>query len=171
MSIEIAAVYADGGVIQKNPSSIGGTWAHCFVNRTGIRIAERSGIVLASDIPGGLVTNNLTEFYAVAYALQALPNGWSGTLYSDSQITLGRFFWGWKITGIPLDFVSFAMKAKARLGVVTGVLLDGHPTQAQLAAGIGKRGNPCSKHNVWCDKACGAQAVKYLQNHNVAVAQ
>jgi hypothetical protein len=45
-----------------------------------------------------------------------------------------------------------------RLGTVVPVLLDGHPTQAQLAAGVGKRGHPVSAHNVACDRACTAQA-------------
>jgi hypothetical protein len=35
-------------------------------------------------------------------------------------------------------------------------------------AGIGKRGNPVSKWNVWCDTACGKIAVAHKQAHEVA---
>ena len=43
------------------------------------------------------------------------------------------------------------------------VRLDGHPTTAQLASGVGKRGGPVSEHNKWCDRACGEQARKFLE--------
>lgn len=41
--VEIIAVYADGGVILKNPSAIGGTWAFCGVDAEGNRVIEGSG--------------------------------------------------------------------------------------------------------------------------------
>lgn len=45
------------------------------------------------------------------------------------------------------------------------VLLQGHPTKADLACGIGKKRNlPVSIHNVWCDEACGKAAREFLEN-------
>jgi len=44
------------------------------------------------------------------------------------------------------------------------VLLDGHPTKAQIESEKGKRGNPTSVHNVWCDEQCGKQARMYLES-------
>ena len=37
------ALYADGGVIGSNPSSLGGTWAWCGVSASGDRIRTISG--------------------------------------------------------------------------------------------------------------------------------
>lgn len=161
---DIAAVYADGGVIGANPSPIGGTWAWCFVNADNQRIHTASGVVLPrTSCP--LITNNLTEFLAVVKALEALPEGWSGTVYSDSQVTIGRIFWGWKQNNLPLVLLRQANAAIARLDFqrCTAVLLDGHPTRAQLLAGRGKRGNLVSEHNVWCDLACQREARAYRE--------
>lgn len=153
------AVYADGGVIGVNPSPIGGTWAWCHVNAAGERMATGSGIVAPrSSCP--LITNNLTEMIALVRGLAALPDGWAGAVYSDSQITLGRLFAGWKMAGIPPVLVRQGAEALRRLDVpnVRYVLLDGHPTKAQLLVGRGKRGNLVSEHNVWCDRECGRLA-------------
>jgi hypothetical protein len=40
---DIHTVYADGGVVNINPSPIGGTWAFCHVDANGGRIREESG--------------------------------------------------------------------------------------------------------------------------------
>lgn len=162
----IVAIYTDGGVIKKNPSSIGGTWAWCAVNEEGSNLRSDEGVIdIATARTWGLeaVTNNLTELYALCKAMTSLPDGWSGTVYSDSQISLGRLFLGYKKwEGIPDELREWAQTSVARLGTVKPVLLDGHPTRAQLAAGIGKRGNPCSAHNVWCDEQCTRVGKQYL---------
>jgi ribonuclease HI len=158
----IAAVYADGGVIGVNPSPIGGTWAYVHVDAGGEVIARDSAVVTPrSSVP--LITNNLTEMIALVRALAALPAGWSGHVYSDSQITLGRLFLGWKMNGIPPMLVKQGADALERLDLpnVQWTLLDGHPTKAQLAIGKGKRGNPVSIHNVACDKECGRLAREF----------
>lgn len=160
----ITAVYADGGVIQRNPSPLGGTWAYVYVGADDQQIAHDSGIVLPrQNLP--LITNNLTEFVALVKALEALPAGWSGQVLSDSQVTLGRMFLGWRLSGIPSVLVRQYEAARARLdwANVRWTLLDGHPTKAQLAAGVGKRGNPVSAHNVFCDQACGRQSKAFLE--------
>jgi len=78
-------------------------------------------------------------------------------VYSDSAVTLGRVFSGWKWKNIPVWMHKVYQEQRARLtywSEIKYVQLDGHPTKAQLLSGIGKRGNPVSEHNVWCDQAC-----------------
>lgn len=169
MHHDIVAVYADGGVIGRNPSSEGGTWAWCHVNAAGERVAQNSAPVFFYDARSGdystPISNNYTEMLALVNGLLALPRNWHGTVYSDSQITLGRLFWGWKWSKLPPYLVKRAQIALKRLDVpkITAVLLDGHPTRAQLAAGVGKRGNPVSEHNVWCDAECNRHAKQYRE--------
>jgi ribonuclease HI len=154
----ITAIYCDGGVIARNPSPVGGTWAWCHVDAAGARIAQGSGVL---PVPG--TTNNVAEFCAAVLALEAAPDGWTGRLCSDSQVTLGRLCWGWKLTGLPLDWVQRGSLVLQRLGLVEAVLLQGHPTAADLRAGIGaKRGYPVSAHNVFCDQACSREAAAWL---------
>ncbi len=160
---EVTAIYADGGVIQINPSSIGGTWAWCHVSAENIRVRTASGVVLPrQSCP--LITNNLTEMIALVKGMEALPQGWAGCIYSDSQITLGRLFEGWKMSGIPAVLIRQGAEAMARLDWArcTYVLLDGHPTKAQLLAGRGKRGGPVSEHNVFCDRQCQLEAAAFM---------
>ena len=147
------ALYTDGGCIGPNPSPIGCTWAWCSVDPAGHQVATASGVLPATpDVRG---TNNVAEYYAVLLALEAQPNGWSGTLYSDSAVTLGRVFQGHATAGIPAAWLTRAATALARLGPVTGVLLKGHPTKKDLAAKKSLRtGRPVSPHNKWCDHAC-----------------
>lgn len=159
----ITSVYADGGVIGVNPSPIGGTWAYCHVDENNIRVAISSGVVLPrQSCP--LITNNLTELIALVKCLEALPDDWSGHVYSDSKITLGRMFEGWAVNGIPPILLKqmHAVKLRLRLDRSEYTLLDGHPTKAQLLAGRGKRGNLVSEHNVWCDKRCGEEARNHV---------
>lgn len=157
-SERITAVFADGGTIKGNPSTIGGAYAWCHCDERGHRVREGSGFVRASEWPGGKVTNNATEFLALVLALEALPEGWSGDVCSDSKVTLGRLFDGWKMTGIPPAWVTRGGRALRRLGRLTPVQMDGHPTKAQLERGVGKRGNVVSVQNVWADRECGRQA-------------
>lgn len=169
------AVYADGGVIGHNPSLIGGTWAYCWLDESNVFLAARRGVILAAEEDGYCcppvdvtktpvqhVTNNLTEFFALGRALHGLPDGWSGQVYSDSRITLGRFFQAWKCEGVPATWIGAMRHITDRLGKIEWTLLDGHPTKAQLASGRGKRGNPCSEYNVWCDKACSEVGREYM---------
>lgn len=160
---EIVAVYADGGVILKNPSSIGGTWAFCAVDVAGNHVIEQGGVVIGSNERP--ITNNITEQIAIVKALEAMPDGWSGTVYSDSQIALGRVFKGWRGKNLPSNVIERTQKAIKRMGRIKPVLLKGHPTQKQLKEGFahkGRRTTPVSIHNVWCDKACTEQARNYM---------
>jgi ribonuclease HI len=157
---KVTSVYSDGGVIGKNPSNIGGTWAFCYVGELGARIHGQAGTV-APDLVGlPTITNNMTELLALLLAIEQLPAGWAGDLYTDSLITLRRFHRPRraKFAGIPDVIRDRVIAAVERLGQLTLHLLNGHPTKDELAAGISKRGCPVSVHNVWCDKACGEAA-------------
>jgi ribonuclease HI len=158
-SLVPVALYTDGGVIKKNPSEWGGTYAWCGVNERGERVVVGSGLILAAGM-----TNNIAEFVAAVSALEMMPDQWSGKLYSDSQITLGRLCWGWKLMGIPPEWATRGSAVLKRLGEIEPVLLQGHPTRADLAAGIGKKRNlPVSEHNVWADRECQRIAEEYLR--------
>jgi ribonuclease HI len=159
---QIVALYADGGCILKNPSTIGGTWAWCAVDEHGARVIERGGVTPATETRE--ITNNHMEQIAITLALEAMPDGWSGKVYSDSQLALGRVFKGWRIRNLPSNVAKRSAAAVARLGRIEIALLQGHPTKADLARGIGaRRGLPVSEHNVWADEECRRQAKAYLE--------
>ncbi len=160
----IVAVYSDGGCIRANPSPIGGTWACVGVDADDLHVFEHSGVVRPTDLGGHPVTNNQMEFYALLVALESLPPRWSGRVCSDSQVTLGRFFGGQKMTGIPLRWVTRASTAIGRAGTLEPMQLSGHPTREQLRRGIGKRGTPVSIHNVWADRQCAVEAELLLHH-------
>jgi len=150
------ALYTDGGVIGANPSRIGGTWAYCLVNTAGERIVEASGVITPIQANVVAVTNNVTELLALVYGLERLPMGWTGTVYSDSWVSLQRVFLAAKLRNVPTWLVQRlqALQKCGKLAEMKYELLDGHPTKAELLAGIGKRGHKVSTHNVWADSAC-----------------
>lgn len=161
-------LYTDGGVISKNPSPIGGTWAWCLVDGDTL-IEQSNGGVFHTDVvqfPGGLVTNNQTELFAVVQGLSQLDSDVLVEVCSDSAVTLGRIFKNFAFSNIPFWMKSALEIEKERLvhfSKFTYTQLDGHPTKAHLLAGIGKRGNPVSKWNVLCDKLCNEAAQRFLQ--------
>lgn len=159
-------LFCDGGVIRKNPSTIGGMWAFRLLEDNEV-IREHASIVFPAHIGLDAVSNNLTEMLALINGLEALPRDWKGTIYSDSQVTLGRAFMGWKWNGIPEPIKERFRLARLRLVYwdteeISYVLLAGHPTRAQLAAGTGHSGLPVNIHNIWCDKACNMLAEQFL---------
>jgi ribonuclease HI len=176
----VVGVFADGGVSYVNPSPYGGAWTFCHVDQHDHRVLQGAGVFApweeaTPDMPalGAMgrdkrskrqlcITNNQMEYYALLMAMEALPNGWSGYAYTDSQITIGRFFWGWHVDhNIPAAWSARVGRAITRLGKVTPVLLSGHPTLNDLRARVKvKTGRMVSLHNVWCDAQCsrlGAQ--------------
>lgn len=170
----IEAIYSDAGCVGPNPSPHAITWAWCHVNAAGERINQGSGIItprISVRLDGRrmqFLSSNVGEYAALARAIRATPEGWSGTVFCDSRITLGRFFWDWENNGIPDGWVHHALnELVAKRGILFPVLLDGHPTRKQLAAGHGKRGNFVSEHNVWCDKECGRLAKEFRLQNNV----
>lgn len=155
-------VFADGGVVKVNPSPHGGTWAYCHVVG-GERVVEASGLLLPSDCGTDVVSNNQSEFFALLVALEAMPDGWSGTVYSDSGVTLQRFAdpEAVKMKGIQDGWVQRLKAVRSRLGHLTFTLLGGHPNKKELEAGRRKDGKPVSPHNVWCDRECGRQSAGF----------
>lgn len=150
----VVGVYADGGVIEANPSPHGGTWAWCHVNARGYRLRSAAGLVLPRDIKLPAVSNNVTEFLALGKCLRALPNGWDGPVCSDSEVTLARLFWKAPGKGLPKGWLDYALANLKRLGILCPTLLGGHPNRAELEAGVRADGKPVSIHNVWCDQEC-----------------
>lgn len=161
-------LYVDGGLIGKNPSLVGGTWAaRCVQN--GEVIWEHSGTITPEEARIEFVTNNLTEMLALVKGLQFLPWDWRGTVFSDSQITLGRAFRASPWKNIPTWLYDAFTNQRARLvhwSQIHCIRLDGHPTRKQLEAGKGKRGGLVSPHNQWCDDACGKEAAKFKASLN-----
>ena len=157
-------LFADGGVININPSPIGGTWAYRIL-ADGVVVCEVSGVITPGQAKLPTISNNLTEMCALVAGLRALPSDWIGTVYSDSQVSLGRVFLDWKWNNIPAWLHAKYQEGQKRLvnwEKIQWVLLDGHPTRAHLAAGIGKRGHPVSEHNKWCDQACQKEAARFV---------
>jgi ribonuclease HI len=146
------SIYCDGGVVGPNPSAIGGTWCWCWVTNGKI-LRYASGVVTPETIGVDGITNNVTELYAALRALESVPRDWAGTLFSDSKCTLMRLTNCRKWRGVPDWLRVRVQKRRAGRKYVTG-LLGGHPTQAELKRGLGKRGHPVSEFNVFCDKEC-----------------
>lgn len=160
----MSALYCDGGVIGRNPSPQGGTWAFVWVIDDLI-IKSGYGVITPEQAGMETVSNNLTEMLALVRGLQCIPAIWSGTVLSDSQITLGRAFDNWKWKNIPPWLRAEFEAQRARLTrwpKIDHTLLQGHPTRAELAAGVGSRGYPVSEWNVWCDRKCNEMAEKFL---------
>lgn len=153
----ITHVYTDGGVVGKNPSEFGGTWAFVAVNANDEKVFARSGFHKTEGQP---TTNNHTELIACIEAMEAMPKGWSGTLVSDSKVTLGRIFDGWRMKNVPIEYELRMRAAKSKLGNINGVHVDGHATKKHLEEGIGKRGNPVSKWNNVVDELCNKEKDK-----------
>lgn len=149
-------IFADGGVVGKNPSPLGGTWCFLWVSRSGGRLYTEHGLVtpLGAGLPA--ITNNYTELLAVLKAIQSVPPEWSGTVWTDSMVTFHRFtsspFGSFK--GIPLPLVREVFRLRRECGFQMRHL-KGHPSEEELRAGVSRDGLPVSRHNVWCDRACG----------------
>ena len=158
-------LYTDGGVIRKNPSPIGGTYAWILLD--GGSVMDKGFGTISPDRMGTLfVTNNQTELYAVLKGLDAVYKDEVIKICSDSQITLGRLFEGYAFNNIPKWMKDDLVKEQNRLSRFFDFsyeLLDGHPTKAQIKSGTGKRGHPTSEWNVWCDKKCNEAARIYLE--------
>jgi hypothetical protein len=161
---DILAAYTDGGCLGRNPSAVGGTWCYCFVDRDGCRCEYDSGVITPAGIGLPVVTNNVSELCAAVEAMKQLPQGWSGTLYTDSLITLRRVLdpGGVGMKGVPPFLLGMLVGAKQRLGWFGAVLLGGHPNRRELYAGVRKDGLPVSIHNVFCDGECQRLAREFM---------
>lgn len=147
-------LYVDGGCVRKNPSPHGATWAWCHINKEGQMLQSGSGIMSPKELGLPLVSNNIAEVVAACAALEAMPPAWSGTLYTDSEVTVARLIRTPKFKGVPPALRDRIHQVRCRVGAMQVVLLSGHPTRKQLADGRGKGGRPVSQWNVWCDREC-----------------
>lgn len=167
----VAAVYADGGVVQVNPSPHGGTWAFCYVSQIGGRVFGQAGHVTPDEVELPWVSNNLTEVLALLLAFEGLPKGWTGPAYSDSLNAIRAVQHAGKVTNhvdrrptwLPDPIWRRLYCVVRQLGPIEWTLLGGHPNRKELAAGVRKDGKPVSGHNVWCDERCKEQAAKVPQ--------
>lgn len=169
----VVAVYADGGCIGGNPSPLGITWAWCAVTEDDSRIIERCGYIKSEN--GRLLTNNHSEAIALTLALEAMPDGWSGIVCSDSEISLGRIFHNYKLKNMPRNVSDRWKWAVERLGILEPKLVKGHPTKETLERGyhITDLGAEVavSIHNVWCDEACTAVKQDFYRDHGKFAAE
>ena len=159
----VRAVYADGGVVGRNPSPEAGTWAFCYADAAGERVFGTAGHVTPAEVGLPAATNNLTELLAVLLALEQLPDGWGGAVFTDSLVTLRRVRDARraKFKGVPGHVRDRVFAARDRLGKLTFTLLGGHPSRKELAAGVRADGMPVSVHNCWCDSECGRAGEAY----------
>jgi ribonuclease HI len=154
-------LYTDGGVILKNPSTIGGTWAWCLVDENDEMVLAHSGYITPEQARTDTITNNQTELFAVLNGLCNLEDDEVVEIRSDSAITLGRIFNGFSFNNVP-DWMYKRLQAEKKRLInfkkFTYELMDGHPTKEQVERGTGRKGHMTSKWNVWCDQECGRQA-------------
>lgn len=172
---KVVELWCDGGVLKKNPSPYGGTWAFCGVDPMADElIYGESALVLAPD--GLFITNNDTEIMAVIKALESVPEGWAGRVFTDSQVTIRRFEliaqdkpeW---IKRIPRNILLRAMQAFNRAGELTWILVKGHPERQDLEIGYYEKDlvrgyetpRVVSKYNIWCDAECGKHASQWKE--------
>lgn len=119
----ITQVFCDGGVVGLNPSKIAVTWAWCHVNGWE-RLAEASGYITPA---------------AAVEGLEALPDGWSGQLLTDSEVTFARLSLRGTKKGISDSLWNRLNCTLGRLGPVEPKLLKGHPTRKQIIAGYARK--------------------------------
>lgn len=165
----LSFLYVDGGVIGKNPSSIGGTWAARIIFEKTIH--DAAGVIKPTDFGAIIpITNNIAEMMALIMGLRRLPNDWIGVICSDSDITIGRAIHGWKWTNIPLDLYrefGYERNRLVNFEKFRFIGLSGHPTKEELKGGFSlTTGRPVSKHNVWCDTTCGMMANGFRNGAN-----
>jgi hypothetical protein len=99
-------------------------------------------------------------------ALKALPDGWSGQVCTDSQLTLRRCFEAAAVNTIPQEWYRGCAAERRRLGTLTPVLLAGHPNGDELRDGFKIKPSgiryPVSIHNKWADEECNRVKRDYL---------
>lgn len=166
----IVSLYTDGGCITRNPSPIGGTWAFRGVYANGYCALSDSGVITPEECGMTTVSNNVSELAAAVFALEAMPEGWKETLFTDSEVTLLRVRQTKrqaKLNGVPESLRSLLAEQKARLGKYEVVLVAGHPSKLELFRGVSKSGLPVSLENVRVDAECRRQAERYMRERKV----
>jgi len=145
-------LYTDGGVIFRNPSIYGGTYAFILVDE-GQEVYSKSGVWRPKNMGTPTVTNNQMELLAVLFGLEYAKsrNYRLSKIVSDSKITLGRLFQGWRLKNIPEWMIE--MKESFSLRGVRGEFVRGH------------NGN---KWNEMADQLCEQEAVRFLKGQGLS---
>lgn len=154
-------LFTDGGMIGKNPSADGGTWCYVAADDNDCIVHRDDGVVTPDQFCMKAISNNFTELYAVLMGMTWLPEGWSGTIYTDSGVTKARLLRAKSFNGIPYNVLRSFLAERKRLGAFKVILLGGHPTRNDLTCGCRKDGKPVHKLNVFCDKVCKALSLKF----------
>ncbi len=168
----ILEVYSDGGLIgTSNPCPFGGTWAFTHIGQRGV-ITKQSGVILAKseEWPKDVVTNNISEYYAILRALVSLPDEWSGPFFTDSRIAREWIF-GHTPAPVVKHWAEMLAHTKRRLGKIDAKLLAGHPSERALVLGTNSNGNPVSCYNVLCDNLCREEAMKWRKVMGIPVSK
>ena len=155
-------LFCDGGVIAKNPSTYGGTWAWTLLDAHRKRVAYDSGVIIPNDWGRKSISNNFAELYAAIVALEAMPNGWRGILHTDSLVTVYRLERGVEPHKVHRNLTKrLDALTKNRKWKVSHI--GGHPNKKALADGVDKRGLPVHEANVFCDQECKRQAELFMK--------
>ena len=175
----VSELFADGGVLVKNPSLYGGTWAWVLVEDKKI-VRSGSGLIYPQDYVLKAISNNFTELLACVEGLEAMAKDWRGTLWTDSLVTVKRLRNGFSESHtVPQDLINRTRNALVRLKwsdiwmtptkekKIRIMHLMGHPTKVELKSGRSKGGLPVSKWNVLVDKTCGQLARVYLRERGL----
>lgn len=160
------AVFTDGGVAGRNPSTVGGSWAWRAIDSKGGVVESHSGVLVPCPDVRELqkITNNHTELYAAIDVLARLPDGWAGKIVSDSSCTIKRLqSRKATMTNTPQIWVERMKAHLARLGKLSFHLVAGHPTPYDLQRGFDMNGVPVSEHNVAVDEECTRLAGELLK--------
>ncbi len=139
-------LYVASGLIGSNPSMIGGTyaWRLVFEHQDPFGVAA----VLPMSAIGGPVTNNQAEMVALLAGLEQVSEAFCGEIHSQSMVTLGRAFQGWKWTNIP-NWMHEAYRLQ-RSRLVHWQRIDYGLTNDQ------------NEHIKWCLQACRETGDAYM---------
>lgn len=149
----VTDVYTDGGLCEANASPTGGSFAFCFVDAGGARLAGFSGPIVPAAAGVRRITSTLTELIAVLLALEPLPDGWAGTVWTDST-TVNKAIKCGSLPACP-EWLGVRLRAaRNRLGAVSVEAVGGHPSRKELRIGRTDAGRVASPHNVWVDGEC-----------------
>lgn len=162
-------LFTDGGVISKNPSPYGGTWAWVLVD-SGKELYHDSGILYADldiDTP---ITNNQMELFAILKGLSWFDDPRVFIeICSDSMVSLGRVFKGSSMHNIPdwmCSYLEFHRRRFFNWSQFSYTLIGGHPTRTSLKKGTNAKGQPVSRWNVLVDQLCKEEASRYWNEKN-----
>ena len=151
-------VVCDAGTLGVNGKAKAVSWAYCFVD-------SRNNLITSKvDMNWELKTSPQGEVLAIIEALEALPVGWSGKVWSDCLYALKVVFKTDYWDGYIWSDKKLNPKLKKRRDVLWRKydgfkdfeieLLSGHPNKKELEAKVAKNGRRVSEWNVVCDSLC-----------------